>query len=213
MNAQEAEPAYRIAKGQLDARQITVEEYNRRVAELKYQDNVGSWWAVSPQDGSWLKWTGSAWVPAFTQAVPVTMQATVQPASQPAVQPDVQQPAAQPSWYIPPSGVQQKPATQPAAAQPVKQPVYQQHMPQPAATVVAQPAATSVKQPWSKGKKFAVVSIVCGIGAFIFIPYIFGILGVILGALSLREKYNPGAVGILVCIVAMLINYLYIFIF
>jgi hypothetical protein len=205
MNAQEAEAAYRIAKGQLDARQITVEEYNRRVAELKYQDNSGTWWAVSPQDGSWLKWTGSAWVPAFAQAVPVTTQATVQPASQPAVQPDVQQPAAQPSWTIPPSGVQQKPATQPAAAQPVQQPDVQQPMPQP--------AATSVKQPWSKGKKFAVVSIVCGIGAFIFIPYIFGILGVILGTLSLREKYKPGAVGILVCIVAMLINYLYIFIF
>ena len=205
MNAQEAEAAYRLAKGQFDARQITVEEYNRRVAELKYQDNSGTWWAVSPQDGSWLKWTGSAWVPAFTQAVPVTMQATVQPASQPAVQPDVQQPAAQPSWYIPPSGVQQKPATQPAAAQPVQQPVYQQPM--------SQPAAASVKQPWSKGKKFAVVSIVCGIGAFIFIPYILGILGVILGALSLREKYKPGAVGILVCIVTMLINYLYSFIF
>jgi hypothetical protein len=36
MNAQEAEAAYRIVKGQLDARQITVDDYNRRVAELLY---------------------------------------------------------------------------------------------------------------------------------------------------------------------------------
>jgi hypothetical protein len=96
---------------------------------------------------------------------------------------------------------------QPAAPPVVPVPVT------PSVSPVVQPASTTVKQPWSSGKKLALVSIICGIGAFIVIPYILGILGVILGALSLREKYKPGAAGIVICVAAMLVNYLYIFIF
>jgi hypothetical protein len=72
MDAQEAQAAYRTTKSQLDTGQITLEEYNRRISELRYQDNTDTWWAVSPQDGSWLRWTGSEWVVAFAPQAAVT---------------------------------------------------------------------------------------------------------------------------------------------
>jgi hypothetical protein len=87
MDAGEAETAYRSVKAELDAKKITLDEFNRRVAELKYQDNAGTWWAVSPQDGSWLKWDGAAWVPAVIRTAPA---APLSPAQ--AVTPDRTQP-------------------------------------------------------------------------------------------------------------------------
>ncbi|OPY35944.1 MAG: hypothetical protein A4E35_02220 [Methanoregula sp. PtaU1.Bin051] len=32
-----------------------------------YKDNSGAWWAVSPLDGSWLKWTGGEWVHGYAK--------------------------------------------------------------------------------------------------------------------------------------------------
>ncbi len=241
MNAQEAEAAYHAVKSQVDAGQIALDEYNRRVAELRYQDNTGTWWAISPADGSWLKWNGSVWEPAFAQAVPVTPQAPVQPAprpatQQPAVQQPVQQEAAKPSWYIPPVGSQQKPATaQPATAQPVQQPVQQPaakpatssyYIPpvgsaqqagvQQPTTAVAQPATATAKpaRNW-----IGIGSLGFGILSWLFLPYILGTLAVILGAVSLfRTKKVLGkiaviaVVGIVIALAAMLVNYFYIFI-
>jgi hypothetical protein len=201
MNAQEAEAAYRIIKGQLDARQIMVDDYNRRVAELRYQDNTGTWWAISPTDGSWLKWTGTEWVVAFAQAAPSAAPA---PAPSPSAQP-AQQPAAKPSWYIPPaSGGQQKPAATPVVQQaPSAQSMYQAPVPQPAA----------VKQPWSKGKKFAIGSIVCGALAFIIFPFILVIGAIIFGILAIKEKYLLGAAGIVLGIIAFVIDWFYVLLF
>jgi len=103
---------------------------------------------------------------------------------------------------------------QQAPAVPVQpaQPVYYQ--PQPADVQQPAPwqAATITKQPWPMGKKIAVISIVCGIGAFIVIPYILGIVGLIFGIFSITKKYMPGAAGIVISLIAMLVNYLYIFI-
>ncbi|MCX6686437.1 MAG: hypothetical protein NTV10_07375 [Methanoregula sp.] len=233
MNAQEAEAAYRVVKSQFDAGQISLDEYNRRVSELRYQDNSGTWWSISPQDGSWLKWNGTTWEPAFAHAAVAT------PAPHPVAKPAHQQaqPAAQPSWYIPPVSAQQKPATQPATAQPVQQPVYQQPVQQPVAqpaaapsyyippsgaaqqpvvqqpaTAVTQPVAPSIRQPWSRAKKFAVVSILFGAVALFRAPYIAGIIGVLLGALAVREKEKLGIIGIAIAVIAMAINFLYIFI-
>jgi hypothetical protein len=189
MNAQEAEAAYRIVKGQLDARQITVDDYNRRVAELRYEDNTGTWWSISPQDGSWLKWNGTTWEPAFAHAAVATL--APQPVAQHAHQ---VQPAAQPSYYIPPSGAAQQPVVQ-----------------QPAAAVT-QPVAPGIRQPWSRAKKFAVVSILFGAVALFIAPYIAGIIGVLLGALAVREKEKLGIIGIAIAVIAMAINFLYIFI-
>jgi hypothetical protein len=70
MNAPEAEAAYRLIKSQLDAQQISLDEYNQRVAALQYLDNTGTWWAIGPDDGTWLRWNGTAWKPGFTSGTP-----------------------------------------------------------------------------------------------------------------------------------------------
>ena len=181
MNAQEAEAAYRLVKSQLDSGQVALDEYNRRVSELRYQDNTGTWWAISPTDGSWLKWNGSVWEPAFAHAASVPPQA---PAPQPA-----QQPAAQPSWYIPPAGSQQKPA----AAQPVTQPVQPSYYippsgsaPTPAAVAYPAMAAATVPAVAEKPKRnwLGIASLGLGILSWLFYPYIMGILAIILGGYS-----------------------------
>ena len=164
MNAQEAEAAYRLVKSQLDSGQVALDEYNRRVSELRYQDNTGTWWAISPTDGSWLKWNGSVWEPAFAHAASVPPQAPApQPAQQPAAAQPVTQPV-QPSYYIPPSG------GAPAAA-PVAYPAMA------AATVPA--VAEKPKRNW-----LGIASLGLGILSWLFYPYIMGILAIILGGYS-----------------------------
>jgi hypothetical protein len=75
MNAPEAETAYRVVKNQLDARRISLDEYNQRVAALQYLDNNGTWWAISPKDGTWLCWNGTAWEPGFESGAASTTTA------------------------------------------------------------------------------------------------------------------------------------------
>jgi hypothetical protein len=70
MNAQEAEAGYRTIKSQLDSGRILLDEFNRKVSELRYQDNTGTWWAISPNDGSWLRWNGTVWEPASVSQTP-----------------------------------------------------------------------------------------------------------------------------------------------
>ena len=80
MDAQEAQAAYQQLKGQLDARQISFEDFARKVQDLKYQDHNGIWWAVNGADGSWLRWNGSAWEPGFAQQGKATMPVMNAPA-------------------------------------------------------------------------------------------------------------------------------------
>ena len=155
MNAEEAQAAYRLVKSQLDSGQVALDEYNRRVSELRYQDNTGTWWAISPADGSWLKWNGSVWEPAFAHAAPVLPQV---PAPQPAQQP------VQPSYYIPPSGGTPAPA-------PVAYP-----------TIAAAPVPAVAEKP--KRNWLGIASLGLGILSWLFYPYIMGILAIILGAYS-----------------------------
>jgi len=237
MDANEAQTAYKSLKAQLDAGQIPIDDYNRKVGELRYQDNTGTWWAVSPADGSWLKWTGSAWVPAFAQAVPAAPQAPVQPASRPAVQqPVVKQPAAKPSWYIPPvsSGPQKPAAGQHTAAQPVQhtvpQPVVQPAassyyippsgsvqqpaVPQPVGAVV-QPAVAGIAKParnWA-----GIVSLILSILSWIFYPYVMGILAIVLGGYSIYSTRKiTGKIAfiaiaaIVIAIASMAVDFSYI---
>ena len=236
MNAQEAEAAYRIVKGQLDARQITVDDYNRRVAELRYQDNTGTWWSISPQDGSWLKWNGATWAPAFAHATPAAAPSpAAQPAqqqAQPAAQPTAQPAAAHPSWYIPPVGAQQKPATQPATAQPVQLPVYQQPVEQPTAApsyyippsraaqqpVVQQPAPDVAVKPARNW--LAIVSFIVSLVSWLIYPIIIGFIAIVLGVLSLyRAKKNQSkipvsaVIAIIIGLLAIVINFFWLEIF
>ena len=236
MDAQEAEAAYHITKSQLDAGQITLEDYNKKIAELRYQDNTGTWWTINPADGSWLKWTGSAWVPAFASAVPVMPQAPVKPAPQPATrQPAVQQPvqqeAAKPSWYIPPVSNQQKPAaTQPASAQPMEQPVQQpaqQPVEQPATSSYYIPPAGAQQQvpistpaaaaPAVTGKPkrtwLGIVSLIAAILSWILYPVLIGIVAVVLGIVSIYLAKKQGTrfpasavIAIIIGLLAIILN-------
>ncbi len=97
MDAQEAQATYLQLKGQLDAKQLSFDDFAHRVQELKYQDNTGTWWAVNGADGSWLKWNGSTWEPGFTQGGQAT-----QPAIPSGFTPPVQNVPAQPTQPVSP---------------------------------------------------------------------------------------------------------------
>jgi uncharacterized membrane protein YvbJ len=82
----------------------------------------------------------------------------------------------------------------------------------PAPATVFQPSDAPVKQPWPRGKKIAVVSIIFSAIALFFAPYIAGIIAIVLGAFAMKDKEKLGIIGILIAVIAMAINFLYIFI-
>ena len=171
MNAQEAEAGYRTIKSQFDSGQISLDEFNRRVSELRYQDNTGTWWAISPTDGSWLRWNGTVWEPASVSTMPShDEQEHVEPPldSTPSVQGEELHKTTVTRL---PEGDAPTPAT---------------------------------KQRLSKGQMYTAGSIACGIIAFIRAPLILGFVGILLGMLALKEKYKPGAIGILISAVVIL---------
>jgi hypothetical protein len=54
---------------------------------------------------------------------------------------------------------------------------------------------------------FAFGSIACGTLAFVIFPYIIGFAGIVLGILSIKEKYTSGAFGILISAAVIPITY------
>ena len=52
--------------------------------------------------------------------------------------------------------------------------------------------------------KFAIGSIIFGIIAFLYMPYIAAIIGIVLGVLAVRSRTMAGAVGIVLCIAAVI---------
>ncbi|MFC1925637.1 hypothetical protein ACFLW2_02955 [Chloroflexota bacterium] len=62
MNFREAIDSYRTLRNQLNAGQITPEDFAERVNTLRVQHSDGSWWQIRQADGAWLKWDGTAWV-------------------------------------------------------------------------------------------------------------------------------------------------------
>lgn len=190
MDAQEAEAVYRSVRSQLDAKQITLDEYNRRVAELRYQDNAGVWWSVSPADGSWLKWNGAEWVTAVAQA-----EAPAAPQPQAPVQPDFQpasRTAAQPSYDIPPAGAQPHPSDAPSSD-----------------------TGTRPPRNWT-----GIVSLIFALLSWGIYPYIMGIIAIILAALSLyMTKKKIGTIpvipiiAIVIALASMVFDYMYLDLF
>jgi hypothetical protein len=187
MDAYEAQTAHKSIRAQLDAGQIPIDDYYKKVSELRYQDKTGTWWAVSPADGSWLCWNGIVWEPAFGHRESVSaVTSEVQPTAH----------KVQPSWYIPPSGNTPEPVVQ---ARPSFRDVHP-----------GEPSVLQISVPWHhlpKGKIFAMISIACGALAFVIFPYIFGCAGIILGIISIKEKYTSGAIGIVVSAAGILITY------
>jgi len=173
MNAPEAEAAYRVVKNQLDARRISLDEYNQRVAALQYLDNNGTWWVISPKDGTWLCWNGTAWEPGFESGAPST---TPEQQEVPAME--------VPQTIVRAFGT----GTRRPPADPIPSPL--------------------TNPPWSAGMKYAAGSIACGVASFFLFPYILGIAGILLGIAALKEKYLPGAIGMVLSAAVIPVAYL-----
>jgi len=76
LNFQEAEKKYAQLRQQVDARQITSEEFWERVNQLQVLSDDGTWWQIRGQDGVWLRWDGAAWVEAAGAAPAAPAQRT-----------------------------------------------------------------------------------------------------------------------------------------
>ncbi len=63
MDKRSAEKAYGQMKKNLDRGRLTREQFIQQVADLRYQDASGVWYQIRPEDGSWLRWDGTQWIP------------------------------------------------------------------------------------------------------------------------------------------------------
>ena len=63
MNFEEARAEYGRLRQAYDQRQISAEEYGRRVQGLQVRDGGGTYWAIDGNTGGWLRYDGSNWVP------------------------------------------------------------------------------------------------------------------------------------------------------
>lgn len=64
MNFKEAQSVYRDYRSQLSAGEITPEQFQQHLEQLRLQAADGSWWQIRAADGAWLCWDGAAWVEA-----------------------------------------------------------------------------------------------------------------------------------------------------
>lgn len=71
-------------------------------------------------------------------------------------------------------------------------------------SVVVEPAITK-----KNDRIFLYLSIICGITAFFFIPYILAIVAIVLGFLSVYKKDRLGVMGIAIGVMAIIIDYGY----
>ena len=81
MQFHEAELTYRALRERLAAGTLNAQDFSAQANALRFQGADGVWWQVNPNDGSWLRWDGAAWV-AGTPAVaipPVPPAAVDQP--------------------------------------------------------------------------------------------------------------------------------------
>ena len=64
MNFHEAEKQYQQLHDQLRAGQISHPEFRNALDELLVSAPDETWWRKRPEDGAWLHWDGSTWIPA-----------------------------------------------------------------------------------------------------------------------------------------------------
>ena len=63
MNFEEARVEYGRLRQAYDQRQISADEYGRRVQGLQVRDGGGTYWAIDGNTGGWLRYDGNSWVP------------------------------------------------------------------------------------------------------------------------------------------------------
>ncbi len=55
---------YTQLRQQFQVGELSEDEFEARVTEMRITDAGGAIWQMAPQDGSWLKWNGQTWTPA-----------------------------------------------------------------------------------------------------------------------------------------------------
>ncbi len=113
MDFHKAEEQFRSLEKLLHAKQISPDEYRRRLRSLEVVDRQGARWQIQERTGKWFVLRGAQWQEAdpHRQAQPPQQKLARQPAQQKATpQPAVPQPAAQPpakrrSWLLAVGGV------------------------------------------------------------------------------------------------------------
>jgi len=63
VNFEEARAEYGRLRQVYDSRQLSPEEYGRRVQGLQVRDSAGTYWAIEGNSGGWLRYDGANWVP------------------------------------------------------------------------------------------------------------------------------------------------------
>lgn len=63
MSFEEARAEYGRLRQAYDGRQLSPEEYGRRVQGLQVRDAGGAYWAIDGNSGGWLRYDGTNWVP------------------------------------------------------------------------------------------------------------------------------------------------------
>jgi hypothetical protein len=61
---------YKQLRSQYDRGEITPDQFLAEVQQLRTQDSTGTWWTINSQDGSFLRYDGSQWVPAKPPKIP-----------------------------------------------------------------------------------------------------------------------------------------------
>lgn len=101
MTFEQAAQAFASLQAQWRAGQISPEQFQASVAQLRVQDGAGAWWQIDPTSGQWLQWDGNRWVqPIQNQALaaPAASAAPTRPANQGTVTSDLPIGAAPAGW-------------------------------------------------------------------------------------------------------------------
>jgi hypothetical protein len=63
---QQAGEAFVQLQSQWQAGQLSRDQFQASVAQLRVQDNAGTWWQIDADSGQWLRWDGTRWAPVQT---------------------------------------------------------------------------------------------------------------------------------------------------
>lgn len=59
---EELSQRYQQLRSQFDTGNISNDQFTAEVQKLRTQDPTGTWWAINPEDGSFLRYDGSQWI-------------------------------------------------------------------------------------------------------------------------------------------------------
>lgn len=67
---EELKKRYKQLRSQYDDGKLSPDHFLAEVQQLRTQDSAGTWWAINSQDGSFLRYDGSQWLPAKPPKIP-----------------------------------------------------------------------------------------------------------------------------------------------